>query len=420
MTGDLSGVDQLLQGAADDRQRRQARAAQIARTASIAVTIGWLAFVVLGGHVGRVLNAWPSTLTMIAGSFVAGSTPQGGGAVAFPVFTKILETPSELARTMGLCIQTFGMGMASFGILVQRRPVSWRAYGWTIAGAAIGFGTVLAFFTDWDAPYAPSTLDGAWVRVTFTVVVTSLGIHVARRVRSPLNHYRLDLPPRVPAMSVLLFAFGIGGGALAALSGSGADVTLFVGASLILALDPRRAIPTSVMVMATLSVVGFIVFGLLDGQLDVVLQGDHVALLDGRTVSVIDGALSFSPDGALPERLRYDLFGLLLAAVPVVIWFAPVGAKFAAQASSTTLAVFIASLAAAEFISTVIFLDRLRSEPALAAYLVLGTLFLVLAVAGLAAWAQRALSDPGERDVRLREQIDTSRKRLDTLGGDDR
>jgi uncharacterized protein len=57
-------------------------------------TLSWLVFVLANDHLGRVADHWRSSLTMAFGSFVAGSTPQGSGSVAFPVFTKVLDIPA--------------------------------------------------------------------------------------------------------------------------------------------------------------------------------------------------------------------------------------------------------------------------------------------------------------------------------------
>ena len=76
-------------------------------------TITWVVYVAAEGHLGRVLDQWAAAVTMVFGSFVAGSTPAGGGAVAFPVFTKVLEIPPAVARTFSLSIQATGMVMAS-------------------------------------------------------------------------------------------------------------------------------------------------------------------------------------------------------------------------------------------------------------------------------------------------------------------
>jgi hypothetical protein len=59
----------------------------------------WSAWFLLGGGTAlfsNIVDNWPITLTMVFGSFIAGATAEGGGAVAFPVFTKALHiAPAE-------------------------------------------------------------------------------------------------------------------------------------------------------------------------------------------------------------------------------------------------------------------------------------------------------------------------------------
>ena len=81
-------------------------------------TVAWLIYVLAAGHLDRVFDNWRAALTMVFGSFVAGSTPQGGGAIAFPVFTKVLEIPAAVARSFSLVIQATGMVMASLSIML--------------------------------------------------------------------------------------------------------------------------------------------------------------------------------------------------------------------------------------------------------------------------------------------------------------
>ena len=118
------------------------------------------------------------------------------------------------------------------------------------------------------------------------------------------------------------------------------------------------ALPTVVIVMAAVSVVGFVVLGLLDGQLDIALDGDRVTRVGGTQVN-------------LPAR-GTDLFGLWIAAVPVVVWGAPIGSWVAAHVRETHLVAFVALLAAVEVITTVVLVPELRDEPALVAYLLVG------------------------------------------------
>ncbi len=70
-----------------------------------------------------------------------------------------------------------------------------------------------------------------------------------------------------------------------------------------------------------------------------------------------------------------------LAAVPIVAWGAPLGSLLASRATDRQLVGFVVALALAEVISTIIFLEPLRTDPALAAFGIIG---LIAATGGLA------------------------------------
>jgi len=99
----------------------------------------------------------------------------------------------------------------------------------------------------------------------------------------------------------------------------------------------------------------------------------------------------------MPMR-QADLFGMWLAAVPVVAWGAPFGAFVASRLSTTALLRLAVVLAASEVISTVIFLEPLRSDLRLQIYALTGT---VLAVGGLAALAANRRRLFGLPDVKV-------------------
>ena len=69
---------------------------------------------------------WAVSLTMVFGSFIAGATSEGGGAIAFPVFTKILQISPLDAKVFSLAIQSVGMTAATITIIVLRIKVEWR------------------------------------------------------------------------------------------------------------------------------------------------------------------------------------------------------------------------------------------------------------------------------------------------------
>lgn len=57
---------------------------------------------------------------MLFGSMVAGGTSMGGGAVAFPVLTKLLEVPPHEAKVFALAIQSVGMTAATLTIIAMQ------------------------------------------------------------------------------------------------------------------------------------------------------------------------------------------------------------------------------------------------------------------------------------------------------------
>ena len=55
---------------------------------------------------------WEIAATMIFGSMIAGGTSMGGGAVAFPVLTKLLHVSAHDSKVFSLAIQSVGMTAA--------------------------------------------------------------------------------------------------------------------------------------------------------------------------------------------------------------------------------------------------------------------------------------------------------------------
>ncbi|MGB5592583.1 MAG: sulfite exporter TauE/SafE family protein, partial [Crocosphaera sp.] len=82
------------------------------RTIIIAIALTtWILWLTLLGTkdaFSHLLNHWQIALTMLFGSMIAGGTSMGGGAVAFPVFTKLLHIPPHDAKIFSLAIQIVG------------------------------------------------------------------------------------------------------------------------------------------------------------------------------------------------------------------------------------------------------------------------------------------------------------------------
>ena len=165
--------------------------------------------------------------------------------------------------------------------------------------------------------------------------------------------------------------------------------------------------------MAGVSVVGFAVLGVWDGQLSVLLSdgGETVASIGGRAVA--DVATGGPPSavfgaGSALAASKADLFGLWLAAAPMVAWGAPFGSWVASRISVRQLIALTTGLAAIEIVTTAIFVTDLYSNPALAAYAVGGGIAIATVLWWLASNRLRFFRMPGVSTVRT-----LTRKRLD-------
>jgi len=372
VNSDLADIEASISVGRETRDRVGRNRSRLALAVSVGVLVIWLGFVTLAGHWGRVSDQWASALTMVFGSFVAGSTPQGGGAVAFPVFTKVLDIDASVARTFSLCIQSIGMTAASASIIINRRVVAWRAVAISAPVAVSAFVISAIVLGDPDTPFWPSRLPGAYVKVSFTLLVAAMALVVwsGYRVQILERVQALDLSgPRVVAALVLA---AIAGGMASALTGSGADVISYLAVVVVIGLSPRVGVPTTVIVMTTVSLAGLVLYGVVDGQLNVSVVDDAVVAIGGRPVEMVDGAAQFVSVSSIAgggaaavglDALRFDLFGLWLAAVPVVAFGAPLGAWATSRVTDRQLVRFVVVLAVVETVSTVIFLDGLISEP---------------------------------------------------------
>ena len=323
---------------------------------SLALSLVWLVAVVATGTVGRVVDHWESAVTMLFGSFLAGSSPEGGGAVAFPVFTKALHVPSAVARTFGLCIQAVGMTVAAIAIIVNRRPIHRRATVLASGFAVLGFLVSAVAFGNHGMAFWPTSFGPGWTKATFSIVLATTSVMMILHLRHRTgDHVAREWTAR---HDVGLAVAALAGGVLSSLAGTGANILVFLFLVVLVDVSAKVALPSALIVMAAVSVAGFALFGLLDGQLFVELDADRVTSVGGVAAD-------------LPAK-HNDLLGLWLAAVPVVVWGAPLGSWAAARVKEATLVVFVACLAAAEVLTTFVLVDELRTNGAMLAYLIIG------------------------------------------------
>ncbi len=254
-----------------------------------------------------ILNNWQVSITMVLGSFVAGATSEGGGAIAFPVFTKLLKISPFDAKVFSLAIQSVGMLAASITIRVLRIKVSGKVIVWASLGGVPGVvcGAVIL-----SPILAPEML-----RLVFTVMVVSLAMTLWVLNRG-YRLYNNSIPNKGYREYAILVLAGFVGGLLTGLVGNGIDIFCFSVMILLFRLSEKIATPTSVVLMALNSIVGFML---------------HLFYMGGFN----------------PQVQEY-----WLSAVPIVVVGAPLGAWVCSRMNNKTIANFLILLIVIELIST--------------------------------------------------------------------
>lgn len=211
----------------------------------------WLGLVVFGGHLETVLNHWPMAIVMAIGSYVAGSTPMGGGTVGFPVLVLLMDLPATLGRDFSFAIQAIGMSSASIYILCRRQPLEWPMLKAALPGVLLGTPVGILFI-------APAVGD-LFIKLLFATLWCSFGLLHLRHMneicdRTGITPVQASFDRRTGFMIGLL-----GSMTVASVTGVGIDMLLYMILVLVCHADLRIAIPTSVILMAFTSVVGVVI-----------------------------------------------------------------------------------------------------------------------------------------------------------------
>ena len=210
----------------------------------------WLILMVSGDRWGLFIDNYWMTLTMVFGSFIAGATSEGGGAVAFPVMTMVFKIRPDIARDFSLMIQSVGMTAASFTIWRLRVPVESRAivYG-SLGGAAGVIVGVEVLSPRLSPPYAKMFFTSFWLAF-------AVALFLMNRMRDRELHRRIAAFSSSQRLG--LVGAGVIGGMVSGITGSGLDIVTFSLLVLAFRIDEKVGTPTSVVLMAFNAVVGFL------------------------------------------------------------------------------------------------------------------------------------------------------------------
>ena len=217
----------------------------------------WLTLVRAGGWLETALAHWPMAVAMAVGSYLAGSTPMGGGTVGFPVLVLLMDLPATLGRDFSFAIQAVGMTSASIYILCRRQELEWPMLRAALPGTLLGTPLGIIFV-------APLVSD-LFIKLLFASMWCSFGLLHLRRINE-ITAYEGMTPHDVAFDHRVGFIVGFFGGlTIASITGVGIDMFIYMVLVLWCHADLRIAIPTSVVLMAFTSVVGVTVKLLLGG-----------------------------------------------------------------------------------------------------------------------------------------------------------
>jgi uncharacterized membrane protein YfcA len=288
----------------------------------------WLAWYFLPDSppLEAIAQHWRITLTMAFGSFIGGATSEAGGAVAFPVFTKLLGIPPAHAKLFSIATQSIGMGSGFLTILLLGIRVEWRAVLWVVLGSVpmlpVGF-----FLSTW--------LPSSAVRILFTVVQCSFALALWWHNRDPDRDRNGHLPRFEALEKGILLAFGMIGGVVSGLLGSGLEIIVFSVLVLLFRICEKAATPTVIVMMVLTSWSGFAM---------IAYAGQFV-----------------------PPVSQY-----WLAAIPIVVVGGPLGVYVCSHMSRILVVRTLIVLILAELVSSLLLIPLSREMAAASAVLFLG------------------------------------------------
>ncbi|CAN0234610.1 unnamed protein product [Ascophyllum nodosum] len=215
---------------------------------------------------------WYMCITMAFGSMLAGATSEGGASVAFPVMTLAFGILPGVARDFSFMIQSAGMTAAAATIGIMQVQVETHSIFYATIGGACGLAlgleqidpvlepaySKMIFVCTWAA-FACSLF---WLnryhgrRVFDTIPAWDEGVLAEISVPLPAPVGDITLTLNWKACALVLCGFV--GGIFSSISGSGIDICTFSILTLLFRVSEKTATPTSVVLMAINTFVGYL------------------------------------------------------------------------------------------------------------------------------------------------------------------
>jgi len=280
----------------------------------VAVQVVWWLYMILFGNFADVFLSkigthdeprYYLTIAMVFGSMVAGSTSEGGAAIAFPVLTLVMGVVPSVARDFSFMIQSVGMSCAAFTILFMNIKIEYYSILYCSIGGTVGVIIGLEFVAPQLSPaFTKMIFVSVWFAFACLLLHHNVLFHTDKKVyhkipywkQGELMRYNLTCRKKAPNNSrsnslrmsdqvninhdpedvwflreraniifnwkaAVLVVGGFIGGIFTSLGGSGLDICSFSILTLLFGVSERIATPTSIILMAGNTLVAFLWVG---------------------------------------------------------------------------------------------------------------------------------------------------------------
>ena len=276
----------------------------------VAVQSCWIYYMVTTGSFHLFAKHGYALLTMIFGSFIAGSSPEGSAAIAYPVFTLLLKIPPQVARNFAFAIQSIGMTCASLLILGLKIKVEWNYIKYVTLGGVFG----LIFGTYYIVPLISPPI----AKLFFVSLWLSFGLVLWNHNR---KHDRVvfDAIDGFSGRDMLrLMILGLIGGMISSIFGTGINIFSFCFMTIYYQINEKVAVPSSVIIMTIETLLGFFI---------------HASVI---------------------KDFQATSFEMWLVCVPFVAVFAPLGAFVTSKLPRKAVAGFLYIILIVQFVGAII------------------------------------------------------------------
>lgn len=271
----------------------------------IIILICWTSYMFSTQSFGLYLKHYFAVLTMVFGSFIAGSSPEGSAAIAYPVFTLLLKISPAIARNFAFAIQSIGMTSASLLIIGLAIKVEWNYIRYVTIGGIFG----LVFGTYYIVPLISPPL----AKLFFVSLWLSFGLVLWFENRKPKREVFDSIQHFAQSDMVRLLFFGLIGGMISSIFGTGINIFTFCLMTIYYRINEKVAVPSSVIIMTIETLLGFFLHAGIIGDF---------------------------------QRQSFEMW---LVCVPVVAVFAPLGAFVISKVPRKGVAAFLYLILVVQF-----------------------------------------------------------------------